>query len=173
MPRAGTFIYHTHMRDLMQLAGGLYGAIVVLEPGQKFNSRTDHVFVSGWDWEWNCCNVKALHILINGDSVSSPPMYMDVGEAHRFRFVNMGAVFRTVYKLRQDSTLLEWRAIAKDGADLPHAQATMGPALVRVDVGETYDFEFTPTHAGEYTLSAPVTEQAPAGPRWTRRIIVH
>ena len=172
MPRAGTFIYHTHMRDLLQLTAGLYGAIVVLEPGQKFDPKTDHVFVSGWDWEWNCCTGKGIHMLVNGDSVSSRPIYMHVGEVNRLRFVNMGAAAPAVYSLRRDTTLVEWRARAKDGADLPAVQAIMGPGRVAVDVGETYDFEFTPTLAGEYTLSAPVTGKGLKGPRWTQPIVV-
>lgn len=164
MPRAGTFIYHTHLRDLTQLASGLYGAIVVLPPGQRFDPRTDHVFVVGWDGEDN-----AVHLLVNGDSVSSPPIEMHVGESHRLRFVNIGAAVQAFFRLKRDTTLTEWRAVAKDGADLPSTQAVMRPAKVAIDIGETYDFEFTPTHAGEYTLSTPV---GPKGARWTGRIIV-
>lgn len=41
MPRAGTFIYHTHLRDEEQLTAGLYGPIVVLEPGQVFDRRKE------------------------------------------------------------------------------------------------------------------------------------
>jgi manganese oxidase len=33
--RAGTFIYHTHWHNPGQLAGGIYGPIVVLEPGRR------------------------------------------------------------------------------------------------------------------------------------------
>ena len=38
-----------------------------------------------------------------------------------------------------------------------------------IDVGETYDFEFTPDRAGDYTLSTPV---AAKGVTWTRHIRV-
>lgn len=168
MPRAGTFIYHTHMRDLMQLTGGLYGAIVVLEPGQKFDPRTDHVFVSGWELN---SDKRGIHVLVNGDSISSPALDVHVGEPQRFRFVNMAPADPMFYSLRRDTTMMEWRALAKDGADLPASQAIVGPARVAVDVGETYDFEFTPTIAGEYTLSAPVMPEGGKDRRWTRRII--
>ena len=173
MPRAGTFIYHTHMHDLAQLTSGLYGAIVVLEPGHRFDPRTDHVYVAGWDWEVNCCSTKAVHVLINGDSASSPPLEMRVGETHRFRFVNMGPAGPDLFRLRHDTTLVEWRAVAKDGANLPPNQATMGPAQLLIDIGETYDFEYTPTQPGELTLSAPVTPEGLKGGMWTQRIIVH
>ena len=36
-PRAGTFIYHTHMHDERQLGSGMYGALVVLEAGRAFD----------------------------------------------------------------------------------------------------------------------------------------
>lgn len=38
-PRAGTFIYHTHWHDIVQLAGGLAGPLVVLEPGEEFDAE--------------------------------------------------------------------------------------------------------------------------------------
>jgi len=167
MPRAGTFIYHTHLRDLTQLASGLYGAIVVLEPGAKFDPRFDHVYTVGWDGEG-----PNVHLLVDGDSVSSPPLEMRVGETHRLRFINIGAAGPGMFSLRSDSTLATWRALAKDGADLPRSQATPRPARLIIDVGETYDFEFTPTHAGNYTLSTPVTPAGPKGPSWTQRVVV-
>ncbi|HUF12139.1 MAG TPA: hypothetical protein VMN78_03490, partial [Longimicrobiales bacterium] len=37
-----------------------------------------------------------------------------------------------------------WRALAKDGADLPIGKRAVGSAHVRLGVGETYDFEWTP-----------------------------
>ena len=165
MPRAGTFIYHTHMRDVVQLTSGLYGPIVVLEPGTKFDVRTDHLEVVGWDGlEGN--------LLFNGDSVASPPIEMRTGEPHRFRFVNIGAAGPAIISLNRDSTVAEWRALAKDGADLPADQARVRKARLFIVAGETYDFEFTPPQAGEYLLWAPTTRD-PKGPRWSRRIVVH
>jgi len=35
--------------DIEQLTSGMYGAIVVLEKGQKYDPSTDHAFVLGWD----------------------------------------------------------------------------------------------------------------------------
>ena len=46
-PRTGTFIYHTHLHDDRQLTSGLYGAMLVVEPGETFDEATDHVFVMG------------------------------------------------------------------------------------------------------------------------------
>ncbi|MBK8003099.1 MAG: multicopper oxidase domain-containing protein [Gemmatimonadetes bacterium] len=49
VPRAGTFIYHTHLNDLSQLSAGLYGPLLVLEPGEPYDPRHDHVFTIGAD----------------------------------------------------------------------------------------------------------------------------
>ena len=46
-PRAGTFIYHTHWHQSGQLVGGLYGPLIVVEPGTKFDPATDKVFIIG------------------------------------------------------------------------------------------------------------------------------
>ena len=37
-PRAGTFMYHTHLHDNRQLTSGLYGAMLVVEPGETFDA---------------------------------------------------------------------------------------------------------------------------------------
>ncbi len=46
-PTTGTFIYHTHLHDRVQLTSGLYGAMIVLDPGEVLDDTTDHVMVIG------------------------------------------------------------------------------------------------------------------------------
>jgi hypothetical protein len=48
----------------------------------------------------------------------------------------------------KDTTIVDWRPVAKDGADLPPASQRSHLARQTIGVGETYDFEYTPTHAG-------------------------
>jgi FtsP/CotA-like multicopper oxidase with cupredoxin domain len=148
LPRAGTFMYHTHLDDLEQLTSGLYGAIVVLEPGRRFDPRTDHVFVVGWDGLAD----PVMRLIVNGDSASAP-LELAAGVPHRFRFVNIGPAQRVIFAVRRDSTILTWRPLAKDGADLPAQSAVVGPARYRVAVGETFDAEFTPPGPGDYLLT--------------------
>jgi FtsP/CotA-like multicopper oxidase with cupredoxin domain len=162
LARAGTFIYHTHLGDLDQLSAGLYGAIVVLEPGDRFDPRTDHVFVAGWDGD-----VRPRRLLINGDS-SLAPLALGVGQRHRLRFVNIGAAGFVRFSLRRDSALVRWRAAAKDGADLPPSAAVEAPSTVRINVGETYDAVFDATEAGEYEFLFELTLR-PGVPGVTRR----
>jgi FtsP/CotA-like multicopper oxidase with cupredoxin domain len=147
MPRAGTFIYHTHLNDLAQLTGGLYGAIIVTEPRAPFDPETDHVFVNGWDGP-----DEPPQLLINGDSVLAP-MHWRAGRRHRIRVVNIGPAGMVKIMLRRDSTTMSWVPLAKDGADLASHRQVPGPAVQFLDVGETADFAFTPPARGEYELS--------------------
>ena len=43
-PRAGTFIYHSHANELIQISGGLYGPLIVVEPGDDARHRD----ATGW-----------------------------------------------------------------------------------------------------------------------------
>jgi FtsP/CotA-like multicopper oxidase with cupredoxin domain len=144
--RAGTFIYHTHLNDYLQLTSGLYGPIVVLEPGRQFDPATDHVYTLGRDGEDD-----PPHLIVNGDSLSAP-LALAAGTVHRFRFVHIGMAARLRFSLRQDRTLMTWRPLAMDGADLPPAASREVPATVLIDVGQTADFEFRPPGAGTYSL---------------------
>jgi manganese oxidase len=45
--RAGTFIYHTHAPDEDLLSGGIYGPLIVLEPGEKYDPDHDKFLVVG------------------------------------------------------------------------------------------------------------------------------
>ncbi|MEO5510203.1 MAG: multicopper oxidase domain-containing protein [Longimicrobiales bacterium] len=147
LPRAGTFMYHTHLNDVEQLSSGMYGAIVVLEPGQRFDPATDHLYVAGW--EADVANKRARTV-INGDS-TGPRRMLRAGVPHRFRFVNIGPANRLVFELRRGSDPAEWTASAKDGAALPSSQRVAARALRVLNVGETFDAELTPP-SGEYLL---------------------
>jgi FtsP/CotA-like multicopper oxidase with cupredoxin domain len=146
LPRSGTFIYHTHLNDLEQLTSGLYGGIVVLEPGARFDPRTDHLYVVGWDGP-----ERIPHLLLNGDSIPKP-MVIAPFAAHRFRLINIGVAGNVRFSLRQDSTVVQWKPLAKDGADLPASQKLSRRAVQGLMVGETYDFEFEPREPGNYSL---------------------
>ena len=147
MPRAGTFIYHTHLNDLEQLTGGLYGAIIVREPREPFDPANDHLFLASWDGPED-----PPHLLINGDSTLAA-MTWRAGSRHRLRFINIGAagLIRATLSVGADTSA--WRSVAKDGADLPLSQTLERPAIAVLNVGETADFEFVPTRRGEYMLT--------------------
>jgi hypothetical protein len=58
-----------------------------------------------------------------------------------------------IVRVLRDSTLMTWRALAKDGMDLPGERATTRPAIQQMGNGETYDFEITPAAAGDIRLT--------------------
>jgi FtsP/CotA-like multicopper oxidase with cupredoxin domain len=148
VPRAGTFIYHTHLNDIEQITSGLYGAIVVTEPGERFDPATDHLTVIGWDGD--AVRGRA-QILLNGDSVPRP-IEVGAGKPHRLRFVNIGPAGVMRLQLRRDTSVVAWRRLALDGAALPPAQANVSPATHRIAVGQTADFEIR-LAPGRYTLT--------------------
>ena len=147
LARPGTFIYHTHLGDFDQMTSGLFGGLIVLPRGTQYDRSTDHLFVAGWDGAED-----PPHLMVNGDSLATPATYA-AGVAHRLRFVNIGVAAPIKVRLTRDTTLVPWRALAKDGDDLPRAQAVSRPAELRLDVGETADFEFRPVAGARYVLT--------------------
>ena len=79
----------------------------------------------------------------------------------------IGAATGGRFAIRRDSTLMHWRAVALDGADLPREQAILRPAEQYVGVGETFDFEWIP-EPGEYTM----TGGSFARPYMKRKVVV-
>lgn len=148
-PRAGTFIYHPHADELRQQQAGLSGAIVVLEPGQTFKPEHDIVLLLSVPRR----EVDAATVLMNGTN-APPTREWRVGQRYRLRIVDIHTARPSMTaRLLRDSTLLAWRAVAKDGMDLPADQSTVRPAQQLMGNGETYDFEFTPTEPGNIRLT--------------------
>jgi len=141
-------MYHTHLNDVEQLTSGLYGAIVVLEPGQSWDPVTDHVTVLSWDG-----NFAPANLLLDG-ATAPAPLVLAAGRTHRLRFVNIGAAGAFALTLARDSTPAHWRALAKDGADLPPALQMEQIARLVISVGETHDVVFVPPAPGRYELRA-------------------
>jgi manganese oxidase len=154
-PRAGTFIYHTHMKDLKQLSSGLSGAIIILPPGETFHTETDKIFMitrSGMRRDGT--------LLLNGTK-DAEPLQWRAGVEYRLRFINMNANNPVIVTLTQNASPLSWTAFAKDGADLPAQQALALPASFTIAPGETYDFKLRPdgTTRMQLSLSIPLLNE--------------
>jgi FtsP/CotA-like multicopper oxidase with cupredoxin domain len=145
-PRAGTFIYHTHIDDVKQLSSGLYGPLIVLRPGEKFDPESDRVLVI------SKAGPGEKPIWLNGSQ--SPEIGgLRAGQKYRLRIINIIPENPPIdITLKVAGMPATWRPIAKDGADLPAGQRELCPAQLTVGVGETYDFEFRPEAAGELAL---------------------
>lgn len=163
--RAGTFMYHTHLNDLEQLASGLYGGIIVREPDEPYDPARDHLFVVGWDgFEEDSMGPQSL---VNGEQAAAP-LHLAAHVPNRFRFVNIGPAAGVRFLVYRDSSLVTWRMVAKDGADLPVHRAKEGPAERIVAVGETFDAQVS-LPPGEYRLVATRNREFPF---YVRRLIV-
>jgi FtsP/CotA-like multicopper oxidase with cupredoxin domain len=146
-PRAGTFIYHTHMDETDQLISGMYGPLVVLEPGERFDPDADRVFVIGGaldDGEYNSAT-------INGQLHPAPQTFR-AGTPYRLRFINISPDATVELALEENGAPSRWVSLARDGAALPPQLRVDRVATLRFSTGQTYDFTWTPTSPGTATL---------------------
>ncbi len=120
-PRAGTFIYHSHLNEGHQIASGLYGALIVLEPGAEYDTTTDRTFIVGGN------GPDFQHGRVNGQ-LDPVPLDFVAERTYRLRLININPDWRVFLSLLSEAGLLQWRAVAKDGADLPPPQAYVQPA---------------------------------------------
>jgi FtsP/CotA-like multicopper oxidase with cupredoxin domain len=144
-PRAGTYMYHTHFEELRQLTSGLYGPLIVVEPGQSFDPRTDRVILLSADGPG-----PAPHHLLNGSQ--APELELEAGTTYRLRIINIAANGMRQVSLLDGDGPASWIPVAKDGADLPPAHRVARPAQQLIGVGETYDFEINPEAVGTLRL---------------------
>lgn len=157
-PRAGTFMYHSHVDDVRQQIAGLVGPLIV-QDGPLGPRPDEHlIFLKG---------SRAV-----GDGAASPlevdgrtnpdTIVIHAGRAATFRFMSLSYTNpnATVWlTTRRDSAskaiadgVVQWQPIAKDGADLPPAARTPRPARQIIAMGETYDFSYTPAERGEMRI---------------------
>jgi FtsP/CotA-like multicopper oxidase with cupredoxin domain len=148
-PRAGTFIYHTHFQELDQMVRGLYGALLVLEPGQRYDPAVDHLVIVGGNGP--VVGLDSIHSMING-AERPAAIRLAGGRIHRLRIISIDVDRRIRFSLWRDSTLATWRAVAKDGADLAPALAGDRAATLLTGPGETADFLVTPGRDDRLTL---------------------
>jgi manganese oxidase len=146
-PHAGTFMYHTHWHDQAQLNGGILGPVIVMPPGQKYDPTSDRPFIYSQGPNEPYGNAT---LLANGTPQPNA-MQLKVGTTYRFRFMNITPALDNLrISLRQSGSPVQWRLVAKDSVDVPHASMML--ADQEVAIGETFDFEYTATSPGQLTL---------------------
>lgn len=153
-PRAGTYIYHTHMDSEDQLRDGLYGPLLVLEPGERFDAVHDRTFVIGEGV------MAGKRVAMMSGTPTPAPIAIKAGETYRLRFINIMAVVPITLELKTGGALTTWRRVSKDGAALPPAQRRVTTAREIIGVGETYDVEWTPK-AGSMALVVTLPDGIP------------
>jgi len=147
-PRAGTFVYHTHMDDVWQLRGGLAGPLIVVEPGVTFDPATDHVFTL----TTTHALADELKIFVNG-TLQPPAITCRVGVLQRFRFINMTTFWPdAVVSLSDGKRTEQWRSLQVDGAYVSTKRQALESAVRSLTIGQTRDFTFMPRAPGELEL---------------------
>jgi FtsP/CotA-like multicopper oxidase with cupredoxin domain len=149
-PRAGTFMYHPPADETRQQQAGLSGALHDVVSLPTFDRQHDRVVLITVP---RSSDEATRSVLVNG-TTTPDTLRLRVGERYRLRIVDIH-VFRPsmVVRLLRDSTLVTWRALAKEGMDLPPDRATTRRAIQQMGNGETYDFEVTPAAPGDLRLT--------------------
>ena len=148
-PRSGTFIYHTHVDEPRQQPAGLSGALLVVDEDKPYDPSTDIPVLITTP---RSAETARSAVLLNG-RLDVPPVALRIGVPHRFRLINITIGRPGIrVEVRRDTSLVQWRALAKDGADLPDEARVTAPARRPITIGETYDFELTPLEAGAMRL---------------------
>jgi len=151
-PRAGTYIYHTHMDDRTQLVKGVYGALIVNSPEYPYDPQTDKIFVLGLAGDAVRTAARVEGMVINGEENYTTDL--QGLRQYRIRLANITANnSEFVVRLTSAEGVESWVPIGKDGAELPSGlQISEEARHMPISVGETYDFSWIPESAGSYWL---------------------
>jgi FtsP/CotA-like multicopper oxidase with cupredoxin domain len=147
-PRAGTFIYHTHMNDIWQLRNGLSGPLIVMAPDARFDPATDHIIqltstpdLDDFDW-----------FDVNGTR-DPAAITIAAGVTNRFRLINMTTFHPdAIVALVKANETATWTPVARDGYDIPASRRTARTAVQTLTIGQTRDYIFKAPSPGEYRL---------------------
>ena len=93
---------------------GLYGALIVVEPGRRFDPAVDHVFLISRDG----LDDEKDPVLLNG-AVNPPALTLLTCVTHRLRIINITPVAVARVRLLRGDQPVIWRAVAKDGVLVP------------------------------------------------------
>jgi FtsP/CotA-like multicopper oxidase with cupredoxin domain len=157
-PRAGTFIYHTHADEERQLLAGLAGALIVLEPGERFDPVTDHVVMIASP---TTLREAARAVLVLGDG-RTEPLLLRSGARHRLRVINM-TMRRPLLRLdlMRDTMPVAWSLIAKDAVTLPRPLESPEYMRRSLGIGETLDFDIPADAPGDMRLDVRISGRGP------------
>jgi FtsP/CotA-like multicopper oxidase with cupredoxin domain len=155
-PRAGTFMYHSHVDEIRQQRAGLVGALIVRD-GAPLDTANDLFFL-----------FKLARYRDNGPfeingKIDPDTLRLRAGQRYRVRLIALQSEFPIVtatitaradssFATVADSQIVNWTPVAKDGADLPVSGRMLRFARQVMSMGETYDFEFTPERPGNLRL---------------------
>ena len=142
-PRAGTFMYHSHSNEFQQIGSGLYGAIVVTDHPATRDTTTDRVLLISDDGPTINFFRPPPPALLNGRPLTDT-LTLRAGVAQRLRIINIRTDYIMGLTLTSGDQPVQWRPLAKDGADLPASRTAPRAATITLAPGEIADVEVTP-----------------------------
>jgi FtsP/CotA-like multicopper oxidase with cupredoxin domain len=142
--RSGTFIYHAHSNETFQISLGLYGALLVVDSSGYDPERERLILLGG-------AGPGERGARING-RLRPDTLRLTAGETYRLRVIHIVPDWNIRLTLLRGDSVMQWRALAKDGAELPDHRQTVRPARLLAGPGETMDFEYRPTSPGLMVL---------------------
>jgi len=160
-PRAGTFLYHSHHDEAVQMAMGLMGLLIV-HPRASVGARPDRDYAFLLQ-EWamppgarrpdpNAMEGFNLFTLNGKAYPATSPIVARVGERVRIRFGNLSAVDHHPMHLHGPA----FRVVETDGGAIP-ASAQWPETTVLVPVGTTRTIELTADLPGDWALHCHMT----------------
>jgi manganese oxidase len=166
-PRSGTFMYHSHVDEPRQQRAGLAGPLIVRDR-TDMNRRDDFVFFIK---NARAGGFAGPEFEINGKT-NPDTLVLQAGRRYRLRLIGLQVSnpnAETTVTARADSVLgnprdtllIQWRPLAKDAIELQQAEQTLRDARQVVTMGETYDFAFVPTKAGQLRMQVRVSVPRP------------
>jgi hypothetical protein len=110
-------------------------------------------------------------LLVNGQ-LGPRPIRMTVGDTNRLRIVSIHSDEILKFRLGDDSTVVRWTPLARDGADLPVALQRLEAATIAMGPGQTADFAYVPERPGELQLEVWIATSTGIGTRIALPIVV-
>jgi manganese oxidase len=160
MPRAGTFMYHPHFDEMIQIALGMTGMIVV-HPKRRDPRRVRDYALLSHEWKIPIGQrrpdpmemVEFNQLTFNSKSFpATEPLVAEVGDTVRIRLGNLGPMSHHPIHLHGYS----FEIVETDGGQVPKS-ARWPETAVLVPVGTVRVIEFVADTPGDWALHCHMT----------------
>jgi FtsP/CotA-like multicopper oxidase with cupredoxin domain len=158
----GTFMFHSHHDEMVQMGMGLIGMFVVHPRQPSADQRVDRDFslmISEWSIKAGTARPNVLEmsdfnvLTINGKVFpSTAPLVCKTGDRVRLRLGNLGATDHHPMHIHGH----RFRVTATDGEDIP-LSAQWPETTVLVAVGQTRNVEFIADAPGDWAFHCHMT----------------
>lgn len=164
----GTFIYHSHYDDMVQMGSGMYGAFII-DPKTTEPEVTEGDFSANQSYDHDYTMVLGgFHInttvedeedyyTINGRSYpDTPPIQLKLGETARIRLINIDNM--EVHTMHLHG--MDFQVIARNGSQVKSVE-TMNTVLF--GPGETVDIAIRATAPGDWMFHCHILDHTMNG----------